>query len=349
MRRLIQILAAALLLAGCRAEEARTQTVSVLQLNLWNGATTVPGGYEGFIRLLEETDPDVVLLCEIKDGKRFMSRVEEDMQRHGKTYHGETCGLAVGILTKLRADSLRTCCTVTGNEERTMLKLVTTIGRRQVAFYACHLDHRNYACYLPRGYDGATWRKLDRPVTDEARVLEANAKSFREESVRAFLAEARKDLERGCAVILGGDFNEPSHLDWGDDTRHLRDHNGASIHWPCSSLLTAAGYRDAYRTQCPDPVRCPGFTFPAGNREAEKARPGKLAWAPEADERDRIDFIYYHPASQPLRLKDCTLVGPRETVLRGDITPEPTADPVLTPPGTWPSDHRGHLATFSWQ
>ncbi len=41
-----------------------------------------------------------------------------------------------------------------------------------------------------------------------------------------------------------------------------------------------------------------GFTFPAGNKLAEEAKLEKLAWAPEADERDRIDFIYYYPLSR---------------------------------------------------
>ena len=349
MRKLILILIITLGLTGYAKIIAQTHNFKVLQLSLWNGATTVPGGYEGFLKLLEQTDPDVVFLCEIKDGPHFMKRVIDAMKRHGQTYYGETFGLAVGILTKFPPDSLRQCCTVIGNEERTMVKLVTTIGHRQVAFYSCHLDHRHYACYLPRGYDGATWRKMDRPVTDEAEILAANRLSFRDESVRAFLAEARHDLNRGCAVILGGDFNEPSHLDWQDDTRTRWDHNGAVINWECSCMLQSAGFKDAYRTIHPNPVSCPGFTFPAGNRKAEETQPGKLAWAPEADERDRIDFIYFHPANQPLQLTDCILVGPQETVFRGTIAPTPTADFVLTPAGIWPSDHRGQLATFIWK
>lgn len=116
---------------------------------------------------------------------------------------------------------------------------------------------------------------------------------------------------------MGGDFNEPSHLDWQADTKDLWDHNGAIIHWDCSMMLSKAGFKDAYREKFPNTVRYPGFTFPAGNKLAEEAKLEKLAWAPEADERDRIDFIYYYPLESMLSMKDSKLVGPSETVVRG--------------------------------
>ena len=146
---------------------------------------------------------------------------------------------------------------------------------------------------------------------------------------------------------MGGDFNEPSHLDWQDNTKNLFDHNGAIIHWDCSMMLCQAGFKDAYREKYPDPVLYPGFTFPAGNRVAEKAKLEKLAWAPDVDERDRIDFIYYYP-QQNLMLEDCILVGPSETVWKGKIEKSNSKDVFLTPTCVWPTDHKGNLATFTF-
>lgn len=51
----------------------------------------------------------------------------------------------------------------------------------------------------------------------------------------------------------------------------------------------------------PDPVKCPGFTFPADNKSVI---PENLSWAPEADERERIDFVYYYP-NKNLQIKKC--------------------------------------------
>jgi len=38
------------------------------------------------------------------------------------------------------------------------------------------------------------------------------------------IKDARK--EKGNIILLGGDFNEPSHLDWKENTKNLWDHNG---------------------------------------------------------------------------------------------------------------------------
>lgn len=91
-------------------------------------------------------------------------------------------------------------------------------------------------------------------------------------------------------MIVGGDFNEPSHLDWIEENKNLYDHNGLVIPWTVTTLLEKDGFIDTYRHIYPNPLTHPGFTYPADNPLKE---PGKLTWAPKADERDRIDFIFY--------------------------------------------------------
>lgn len=321
---------------------------TVLQLNLWHEGSKVPDGYRGIVDVLDQADADVVFLCEIRDlnGDPFMPRLTADLEKRGKHYYGETLGMSVGILSKVKPDSVARCCVVPGEEDRAMLKAVVTLAGRPVSFYACHLDYLHYECYMPRGYSGQTWSKIDRPVTDEPTVLAANRLALRDEAIRAFIEEVQQEKRLGRPVVMGGDFNEPSHLDWQADTKDLWDHNGAVIHWDCSVMLQQAGFKDVYRERYPDAVEYPGFTFPAGNRAAEKAKLEKLAWAPEADERDRIDFIYYWPASGTLSLNDTQLVGPRETVVRGRIEANDSKDRFFTPEAIWPTDHKGNLATF---
>ena len=321
-------------------------TFTVLQLNLWHQGSKVPNGEQAIVDVLEQVDADVVFLCEIRDfgNQQFMPELVKKLEARGKHYFGETLGMTVGILSKFRPESFTRCCIVPGDEGRTMLRMISIIDNQPIAFYACHLDYMHYECYMPRGYSGTTWKKIDKPVTDEQAVLAANRLAYRDESVAAFLEEARKDIACGREVIIGGDFNEPSCLDWQDSTRHLWDHNGAVIHWDCSRMLLDAGFRDAYREKHPDPVRFPGFTFPAGNRHALD----RLSWAPDADERDRIDFIYYYPACSSLKLQKCVLVGPRETVLRGRIEENGSEDPIWVPACVWPSDHKGNLAIFAF-
>lgn len=323
--------------AFCRGHE-----FSVFQLNLWNGGTNVPYGYNVVLDLLDEMDADVVFLCEIKDPAVFLPKLTEGLADRGKRYYSGSNGVSTGLLSKFPVDSIRKCCIVPGNEWRAMVKATADVYGTKVTFYSCHLDYTHYECYMPRGYNGTTWKKMDAPVTDPEEILAANRISYRDESIAAFIEDAKAEIAEGHCVVMGGDFNEPSHLDWRENTSWLWDHNGAVVDWDCSVMLQNAGFQDAYRKKYPDPVRNPGFTFPAGNRNVDIK---KLSWAPDADERDRIDFIYYS-ISPRLRLRAITIVGPQETVLKGQIDDSVSRDRFYTPSAFWPTDHKGNFAVF---
>ena len=107
--------------------------------------------------------------------------------------------------------------------------------------------------------------------------------------------------------------------------------------------LYEAGFRDVYRVLHPDPATHPGFTYPADNPATAVE---KLTWAPDADERDRIDFIYYLPggAFVPKRVE---VVGPSLSIVRSERVRETGEDTFIEPLGVWPTDHKGVLATFA--
>lgn len=315
---------------------------SVFQINLWHGGTSVPDGYNVVLDLLDEVDADVVFLCEIKNPESFMPRLIDSLACRGKVYHGGSNGVSTGLLSRFPIDCIERCCVVPGHENRAMVKATADVYGHKVTFYSCHLDYTHYECYMPRGYDGTTWKKMDFPVTDAQKILAANRISYRDESIREFVEDASLEMTKGHHIVMGGDFNEPSHLDWQENTCRLRDHNGAVVDWDCSLILHNAGFKDAFREKYPDPVRNPGFTFPAGNANVDVT---KLSWAPDADERDRIDFIYY-VRSPHLKLKSITIVGPQETVLRGRIATDESKDRCYTPSVVWPTDHKGNLAVF---
>ena len=117
------------------------------------------------------------------------------------------------------------------------------------------------------------------------------------------------------------------------------------IPWTVTTLLTEQGFRDAFRSFYPDPVKNPGYTYPADCRDVDLKR---LLWAPEADERERVDYIFYFPA-EGLTLSQVSLYGPRGCVRRGVRTPEDTADTFVEPLGIWPTDHKGIIAEFQIQ
>ncbi|MFV0345235.1 MAG: endonuclease/exonuclease/phosphatase family protein [Bacteroidales bacterium] len=77
-------------------------------------------------------------------------------------------------------------------------------------------------------------------------------------------------------VIMGGDFNSGSHLDWIESTKDK--HQNMVVEWPTSKLMESKGYTDTYREVNPDPTNDLAIT-----------------WGYEAvwKVQDRIDFIYY--------------------------------------------------------
>ncbi len=77
-------------------------------------------------------------------------------------------------------------------------------------------------------------------------------------------------------IILGGDFNSPSHLDWIESTKE--SHYGKVVEWPVSKLIIDHGYTDSFREANPDPTKTMEGTW------------GFLSSGHIIS--DRIDFVY---------------------------------------------------------
>jgi endonuclease/exonuclease/phosphatase family metal-dependent hydrolase len=136
--------------------------------------------------------------------------------------------------------------------------------------------------------------------------------------VRVLPALAR----RGIPVVLTGDFNSPSHLDWTPAVAKARADVPYPVPWPASAALGAAGLRDTYREAHPDPVARPGYTWTPGGPES--AAPGQEVF-------DRIDWVL---AEGPVRTVASTVVGERGN-------PD-----VGVPVPVYPTDHRGVVSTL---
>lgn len=317
-----------------------TGTFKVLSLNTWQQGTSVEGGYEALVKIIIASDADVIMLSEIRNYNNtiFTDQMVQSLKDYGMQFYSFNSGKSPVVLSKfpinatpsINSTSLAKC----------IIQLNTNI---KVALYAAHLDYTHYACYLPRGYDGITWKKLESPVLEVDKILKQNKASQRDEAIEVFIEDALNEKAQENLVFLAGDFNEPSHLDWGQASKNKFDHNGTVVPWNNSITLKENGFVDSYREKYPDPVDYPGLTWPANNDQAELS---KLAWTPEADDRDRIDFIYYQQNSK-ISLKDILIVGPVGSIVHGKrLDSNPGKDTFWTPDGIWPSDHKGVLATF---
>lgn len=321
----------------------KDHSLKVLQFNIWQEGTVVPDGFDGIIAEIIRTEADLIALSEVRNynTKSLADRLVNALSKKGHTYYSERSEDS-GILSKYPILS-QSALYPLNNDHGSITKAIIKIEDTEIAFYSAHLDYLNCSSYLPRGYDSSTWNKLDNIVTDSLIIATDNLKSMRDEAIGAFITDALNEKEIGRLVILGGDLNEPSFLDWTKSTKNLYDHNGVVMPWHNTLALDRAGFIDAYRNIYPDPVTHPGFTFPA---DTPLVPIEKLAWAPDADDRERIDYIFYLP-SDILELTDIKIIGPKGSIIRNQRKLETSEDPIETPEGIWPTDHKSVLAVFN--
>lgn len=339
MRKLL--LCCLLLLASAWARSQEENEFTVLQWNIWQEGTKVPGGYDAIVNEIVRLKPDFVTFSEVRNYRntRFCDRIVQSLRERGEAYYS-FYSYDTGLLSRHPiTDSLTVF--PEKDDHGSIYKLTSRIRGHKIAVYTAHLDYLNDAYYNVRGYDGSTWKEIPIPQT-VLEVLEVNDASLRDDAIREFIAAARKDIEEGTIVILGGDFNEPSHLDWTRETKDLYDHNGLIIPWTVTLLLDNHGFIDTYRTLYPNVLDYPGFTFPSDNPLVPT---DKLTWAPKSDERDRIDYVFYHP-HPAIELKKAVIFGPRGSIVKNQRVEETSKDEFLLPLGVWPTDHKGLLVTF---
>lgn len=120
-------------------------------------------------------------------------------------------------------------------------------------------------------------------------------------------------------VVITGDFNEPSHLDWTAAAAAAGLHP-IKVEWPSTRRLTDIGFVDTYRQFYPDEVARPGATWtPTTSPDDPK------------DHHDRIDFVLVR--GENVKIMDAAIVGECKRY----------ADVVVAP---YPSDHRATMATL---
>jgi hypothetical protein len=245
------------------------------------------GGDETTDRVIEKVGADIVGVLE------SYNRLPEIAKRTGYPYYN----VGLQILSKYRilepsgADGL--------------YAFIEVQPGYVIPFFNTHLD---YVRYGPKLLVGGT--PLDEVIASENEV--------RTSSMKLLTPDMQQLADQGYPVLLTGDFNEPSSLDYTQETVGTRPGITEPVLWPVSETLFDIGMRDTYREIHPDPLETPGVT--KDNPDFRKGGTG-----------DRIDYVY---AGGPVTTTDSILIGERggADVVRGF---EP-----------WTSDHRAVLSSF---
>ncbi|MEV2277076.1 endonuclease/exonuclease/phosphatase family protein [Nocardiopsis sp. NPDC049922] len=279
--------------------------LDVLTFNTWHAGTRIDGYHDKQVRFLLESGADVVGLQETEGGAA--ARLADALG----WYHWQSGG-SLGVISRYPiAEEYGTVNASAG------VRIALDGQESQVNLWTAHLGYTPYGPY-DACFDGL----------DVDTVLDREVQSGRTGQITDTLAamEGQIDGADDVPVLLVGDFNAPSHLDW---TEELREKNCgyADVPWPTSVLPTEAGLVDSFRVANPDPVAVPGTTwsplYPRHNGSTGPAEP-----------QDRIDFVYH--AGDDLSVLDS------RTLVVGDPAPVPNhAD------NEWTTDHATVLTTYA--
>jgi len=293
----------------------------VLVWNVLHGANDVEQGAEKALRILREASPDLVLMQESYD-------IDGDRPTLGRWLAAELGWHAH------QATSPHLCVLTPHDLEATFFHHnwhgvgVRVRDRRDREFvaYSTWIDYRAYLPYELRDQPG---------ISDADLLLAESERSSRLPQACALLAhlEQQGHLDRDVPVLVGGDWNTPSHLDWTADTARVYRHRRA-LDLPVSLAMRDAGFTDVFRAVHPDPVQHPGLTWTPMFRAPDDGT--AMAF-------DRIDRLYLkNPApgrSQWQLQPAAATVLPR------------TWEPMSIPPSRrqFPSDHGAVLLDLDWR
>jgi endonuclease/exonuclease/phosphatase family metal-dependent hydrolase len=291
LRHLASIVAALAL-----ASAAHATSIRVMSFNTWHAGSRVADGEQKVIDAIVAAGADVVGLQETEG--RLATAIAAALGWHALQGPGSAAIVSRFPITEVFALA----------RDASGLGVRLRLGDApagDVVFWSAHLGYTDYGPYA--ACDGAATSTLKR----------GESSSGRDKQVRDVLRRMRRQLREAddIPVVLVGDFNAPSHLDWIPAAASL--HCGVAMAWPVSSRLARAGLIDVFRVLIPDPVAVPGTTW------------STVYPAPEP--QDRIDFVY---------AKGTVPVSAEVFVLG---TPSPHPDHATN---AWPSDHAAVVATI---
>lgn len=289
-------------------------TLKVMSFNLWHGLGQINNGHRKGLEAIILSDADVIGTQETVDNVSGSGAYQAKKIADALGWYYSPAGSGdSGIISRYPITQEFTANIANGIKFR-----MTSSPLKEAILYNCHLDYVYYGPYEAHK-SGSTAQK----------VLTEEKKSQRDEQIAAIISGMSTHLSNSSniPVLLTGDFNAPSHLDWNEDTAPF--HGGVGyVAWPTSIACIDAGMQDSFRVLHPDPVMNPSNT-----------------WSPLflGDAQDRIDFIYFKGSSLTP-----TSSGMYHTAVETTLGPWGSSiTPALN--NTWPSDHGAVLTTFALQ
>jgi len=266
------------------------EELKVMSWNIWHGGRHEGRqvGVERVIDIIKKSGADIILMQETYgSGEKIADALN---------YHFYSRSSNLSVLSRFPfAESFNMfrpfnfgCIKVEVGEERAVL--------------ACPV----WLHYLP---NTGAYVKSGHAVPDSIIAREMETRGL---EIKLILSELRQFILKKDEVplIVAGDFNSGSHLDWTD--RNHANYYGLTVAYPVSQQMEHAEFYDSYRELFPNESTHLGQT-----------------WSPvfKSSMQDRIDYIYYS----------------------GEMLKAINSRVIDTHPLGFPSDHAAVVTTFQWQ
>ncbi|SEJ33568.1 Exonuclease III [Cyclobacterium xiamenense] len=261
--------AAFLLMETDACAQSDTMTLKVMAWNILHGGNDIPNGPDRVIDIIREIDPDVILMVET----------------YGSGPHiAETLGYHFHLIAPEGTDPDDESINLSIYSKHPFGERIDTgypfyLGGREVLIDAQKINvFSNWFYYLP-------WEDAPEEMGKSAQELLAwEAAGKRTEMIQNVLPYLEKyaGATDSIPMILGGDMNSPSHLDWNEETQAR--HNGLVVPWYATKVLADMGLKDSFRDVHPNPNWYPGITWDVKEKE----------------DSHRIDYIFYKGNLKPL-------------------------------------------------
>ena len=269
--------------------------LKIMQFNIWHGANET-GKETGMIRLI-----------------KLLKESNADVYTFQETYgSGEKIADALGYNFYLISTNLSIMSRYPITETFRLYQpfksggvQITVPGNRKINVFAVWLSHLPYYQRdLPQG----KWRSIEDYMVEE--------NDTRGKDIKNIMAGIDSICQKSPSVpvIMSGDFNSGSYLDWLKKTEKI--HFGYTIKWPASITAHKSGFKDAYREVNPYPLKDIGVTWSTIKHGSNPKY-----------QNDRIDYIYYR--GKQLRVLNAHVINAGGLV-------------------RFPSDHAAISALFKW-
>lgn len=268
------IMFALVFLSGCSAEQ---QSLKVMTWNIWHGGLhgSKANGFEedtlntlNVLKVLQEQTPDILFMQETyccgmdiakEAGYQYSWRGSSNLSIHSKYPIVDTINLykpfnSHGAIIDVEGEKIL-CINI-------------------------------WLHYLPDFFNDIKQFSPDSLIAGE--------RATRLSEITAILEQV-DSLEQSLQmpIIMGGDFNSGSHLDWVESTKSV--HYDKIVEWPVSKLMIDKGFKDSFREVHPDPA---------------KTLEGTWGFLSDDIISDRIDYIYYKAGKFKSRYSEIIMDDP---------------------------------------